>query len=350
MEELQSVLRNGTESSLMIKVLFFFTFFYLILCPASFAQGIVTEQNIRNAILERDTFSEEELNKMDINEDGVVDVADLVNFLKSMGIKAPVADFEITNPQKGAYSEIGEGEHSIEVKVVFSENYHGLLDLSVSGTAQEGQDFQPINRRVQVNGKSMHIPIVINDDLVLEDQEAIVLTLNEDSSSAKRLIIGPYNTHTIWIKENDSLWHGTLQVDRIVMGFEMLIKQDDTSQDAMLVSNGNAGFPAGTWPVDLSMTEESFLASIGPVEIGADKTLINRIFKRSVDLVAEDGMTGHVFDPDAIIIGNLIDRFDSKHKGIGDLQMIIPGKFTLVKDINVVSLQKPELINDQGVQ
>jgi hypothetical protein len=350
MEEFQSILRGGTESGLMIKALLLFIFLCLILCPASFAQGIVTEQDIRDAILERNIFTKEELSAMDLNEDDVVDVADLVDFLKSVGINAPVVDFEITDPQKGAYSELVEGEHSIGVKVVFSKDYHGILDLSVSGTAQEGKDFNPINRSIQVNGQSVHIPIAIKDDLDLEEQESIVLTLNEDSSSPKRLIIGPYNTHTIWIKENDSRWQGTLQVDRMVMGFEMIIKQDDTTQDAMLVSDGGAGFPASTWPVDLSMTEKSFSASIGPMVIDADKSLINTAFERSVELIAEDGVSGHVFATDAIIIGNLIDRFESQHKAIGDLEMIIPGTFTLVKDINVVSLQEPELIDDQGGQ
>ncbi|MCP4110441.1 MAG: hypothetical protein GY749_33795 [Desulfobacteraceae bacterium] len=57
--------------------------FLVIVLPANvLAQsGIVTEQDIKDAILERRLFTDAELQAMDMNSDGKVDVADLVWFL-----------------------------------------------------------------------------------------------------------------------------------------------------------------------------------------------------------------------------------------------------------------------------
>ncbi len=66
----------------------------IFLTPFVLAQ-VVTEQDLRDAILKNGgNFSEEQLKEMDQNNDGKLDVSDIVNLLKSTSPSTPISNFE----------------------------------------------------------------------------------------------------------------------------------------------------------------------------------------------------------------------------------------------------------------
>lgn len=288
-----------------------------------------------SAVLDR---IEEDLDTMDLNEDDKVDVADLVNLVKSVGPTTLVASFDLVS------SKVGEGDGTVVIQVNFTSHFSGTLGFRVSGTAEENIDYYALTGSVVVDGISVEIPVTIIDDLELEKQETIIITL--DQADPQNLIIGVPQEHTLRIEENDAVWHGGLQVHNLSMGFEMEIARDASSYQAVLKSDGYGALPAGEWPVELEITQEAFSATIGPIQINEQDTLLETAFDRTIVLEATPNSDdGHVFELDSAIVGKMNDSLEPQLDSRRYLRTTIYGTFSLIKEPTLVPIFEHDLVD-----
>jgi len=161
-------------------VLLFQIVFYI---PA-FAESY-TKQDIKDAILEKNLVSPDQLNNMDTNKDGKLNVADIVSLIN-------VVNFAVKDSE--AYEN--QGNHSIQVN--FNTHYSGTLNFSFSGTAERYTDFSLSNDSINVDGNSATIDLSIEPDTIFEGQETIVINLLPNTD----LDLGPVYSHTIIINDN----------------------------------------------------------------------------------------------------------------------------------------------------
>ncbi|MCC6490995.1 MAG: hypothetical protein IT364_26140, partial [Candidatus Hydrogenedentes bacterium] len=135
----------------------------------AFAQSLRTEENMRDAIQGRETFTEQEEELLDINKDGKIDVADMVSLLKD--INTPVALFN--EPE----TSVGEGDGTVDIEITMTKQFNGTLNVVVTGTAASGSDFTLGAQSVSVNGTTAALSIDITDDAEVEPVEFIQITL-----------------------------------------------------------------------------------------------------------------------------------------------------------------------------
>ncbi len=334
----KKITKHKKVAAILPAILLLFTF---LLFPAGHAlgqSGIVTEQNLRDAILERKDFAQDQLNEMDLNRNDSADVADLVNLMKTTDPGTPVANFD------QLASEAKEGA-ATGVRVNFSTFFSGVLRYSVSGTADSGIDYQALGGSVSVNGAIAEIPITVVDDLDLEEGETITITLESDQANPPPYIIGMHQKHTVRISENDSVWRGGLQFDNLSMGFKMEIAQGPSSYQAVLESDGSNGLPEGNWPVELAITRDTFSATIGPIQISEQDTLLGTAFERTIVLKSVPHTdSGHVSDLDSAIIGKMTDTLEPLSDSKKHLKRTVEGTFALVKEPTAVPVYEAELV------
>jgi hypothetical protein len=98
-----------------------------------------------------------------------------------------------------------EGVGIISIPLESNTNYSGRVyySLSVMSTAENSVDFtHSQNGVVTLQGGIGSIPLTIADDLELEDMEAIVLNLEDDTAGTYHT--GVSSTHTVLLIDNDS--------------------------------------------------------------------------------------------------------------------------------------------------
>jgi len=270
---------------------------------------------------------------MDLNDDGKVDVADLVFLMKTIAPETPIAFFALTS------LEINEGDNRVTVRVNFTTHYSGILRFAISGTASEGTDYQSLGRNIQVEGVRADIPITIFDDFDMEGEETIVISLDPNQSDPNSVFIGVPQEYTLRIKDNDALWKGGLQVENLSIGFDMLIKQKNTLFLATVTSDGYGGIPSGEWPVKITITHNAFSALIGPIAISEQDTLLGSALNRTILLEAfPDTEEDHVFDLVSVIVGRMTDRIESQSEDKRHLDTFIQGSFSLIRGVSRASL------------
>ncbi len=173
-----------------------FTLTLLLFLPSLLYAAEVTEQNLRDAITGKRTFTQEELNVMDEkgNGDGQVDVADLVVFIRSNSLQT----VSFLLPQ----TEADEAAGAIPVSVIFARPFSGTVFYTVSGTAVAGNDYAVMPGQFSVSdaGESTITVTLINNPLPQRDK-TILLTLTGNKDNG--LAIGLQNTHVIRIQDAD---------------------------------------------------------------------------------------------------------------------------------------------------
>ena len=152
------------------------------------------EEEYIDMILERRTFLQHQRDAMDINNDGVVDVADLLQYLK-VTQRLPQARFEYSQ------SAIAENSGSAAVRVVFSSAFKGQLNFLTGGMADEGADYTTTTRIIAVDGTLATISVGILNDAEVEETEDIVLTLLPGTGYE----MGSPDTHNLTIVDDDSV-------------------------------------------------------------------------------------------------------------------------------------------------
>lgn len=287
------------------------------------AQDLVTEQNIRDAIMGHQTFTQDQLDQMDLNQDSKLDVADLVKLIKTVNPEIPVAGFDLPN------STIGEADGSAAVRVSFSDPFTGTLNY----TTAVG-DAAPDVGSIQVSdGLTADIPVTFDNDLTITDGLMITVSLESGQGYA----VGATVQHLLSINDDDATWFGTLETKGMMIGFDMDIVQDASSYEATLVSDGTRGIPEGTWPVSLTMTADTFSAVIGPIDVLSDDfpllSPLGTNFTRTLVLEASNSSDTGFVDLDINIFGEMTDTFEPTEDSRSYFGTVIKGTFNLIKEI-----------------
>lgn len=296
--------------------------------------AVVTEQNLREAILKNGgNFSEEQLKEMDINNDGKLDVSDIVNLTPSLS--APVSNFN-------SFTSVAEeGKGVANVKVNFSTAFSGTLNFTIAGTAVNGSDYEILSGSVPVSDAYVNIPVNITDDNALEETaETIVLTLSEGSG----YVPGASTTHTIYVYDNDAVWNGTIETNGTALHFQMKIIQSPAKTAGALFTDGYGIIPLnGTnyeWTADsVSLTSTLFSAEVNEIVISKSRILANVDMKRKYVFQA-DSEKGDIVRPDAEITGK-VEEFVTCSSA-KQFEYRSAGTFTLLKPVpNIAMLAVP---------
>ncbi|MCP4160800.1 MAG: hypothetical protein GY760_12070 [Deltaproteobacteria bacterium] len=305
---------------------------FLVFSSTIVFASVITKDNIKDAILGSKVFTETELKEMDLNKDGKVDVADLIKFFH------PSVNFETS------VTTVYEGDDKpILLNLTIPHKYTGAIEYSISGTASNGTDFTKLSTSVigkeTETGTSFQIEVNIKDDAEFENIETIVLTIKNGGDYKA----GSNNTHIIYIKENDSKWYGTLNADRLLIGFQMNLSEMDGVFVGKVISDGTEGLPKGEWPATITTSADSFNVSFGPIELASKKYLTGVATSRTIELVSNQGTNSEepIFNKD-IITGDMTDiiTMSNEHLNTG-----VIGTFILKKGSEHIEVQEVELEN-----
>lgn len=160
----------------------------------------VSQQDIIDIILKRTTPTSEQIQQMDANGDGVVDVADLVLTMRNEGTYATFLNTS---------GEVNEDDGTYSVEVILASEVEGSLFYSVGGLAQSvttdeaSADFSdPNNGEVSINGNRATITLNIQQDTVFEGDETLNISLMPGSAYTFREMDLGIRTHVLTIKES----------------------------------------------------------------------------------------------------------------------------------------------------
>ena len=290
---------------------------------------LLSETTIRDAIIGRVDLSEFEREQLDFNEDGQLDVADLVVFLRDIEL-IPKAAFESYT------SRTTEGSETASVTVSFSRAFTGTLHYSLGTvtTATEGVDFVSLSGAVSVNGTSADISVPLVDDLDLEAMETVELVLEEGTGYE----IGTRSNHTLYIDENDSTWHGTMALQQRAMGFAITIRRDGSTSEADLRGDDTGMIPepdapAAGWPVrNLVISANSFMARIENISVPQEQTSrLGTTFTRSLTFATAQGKDDTILDTQSEIEGNITMTLVPDSAAFAHLERTVSGTFHMVK-------------------
>ncbi len=298
--------------------------------------GQVTERRLRDAILEGEGYTAE----LDVNNDGQLDVADLVAFLSQ---EAADVSFE------SSFSEATEDARVFTVTLlVTSKGYAGPVDYTIEGTATNQVDFSGLTGTINVKGTASQMPIAIADDLEVEDVETITLTLQSGSGYN----LGARPSHTVYVGDNDAVWEGGLTVDNLYVNFELSLARDSSSYQATFSSDGYGFFPQSSIELgeaDLTVTEDAFTATIHPIQ-HPENALLGTAFESTIFMSAEpNAREGHVLDWDSAIVGEMTLNMTATAADRDHLSRdenhnnALQGTFTLMRRAGLVSAPEVEL-------
>ena len=293
----------------------------LFLSIGAMAQDEPTLENIRDAILGAQTFTQDELNGMDIDGNGLVDVSDMISLL---------------NPEfmfKGSTSLIEEGSETTAV-IYLPTIYSGTVNYTIEGSAVNGQDYVSLNGFRSINGSSVSIPIETIDDTDQEGMETIIITI--DTVEGNWLELGPVLQYVVTIQDNDTLWKGKMSTQNMVVGFDLVLLQEDSSYTAVVNSDGLGIIPAGEWPATAEVTASLFRCVIGPIDMLPEATPFDVPMARTLTLEsAPDSYPDDVLNAE-IIIGRMEETIsvgeDREYMNLTGAKSI-SGNFALVKGV-----------------
>lgn len=241
---------------------------------------------------------------MDVNQDGKVDVADLIAILKRNGRSlAEFADSSSTTTEGGM----------LTVPVNFFPAFSGQLKYTLAGTAEYGVDYTALTGSVATvgddrvgtvtvsNAESFALQFALTEDGDLEPTETLELTLQEANVAQPPYLAGPIFLHTAYIADNDEMWSGVItHTDPRNAGLMVnvrlkIMRLAGGTLAGALVTDGvgiiplHAGHtPETEWPLStLLLDADTFSAAVGPMPVdvafaGAQETMERR-FSFSAD-------------------------------------------------------------------
>lgn len=284
-----------------------------------------TEQLAQDVLLEKQVPTDMELQQLDLNQDGVVDVADLVQVDSML---PPIAGFVLP------LSTIDESMGTARINVNFDRSFTGSLAYSVDGTPQN----------VSASGLTAEIAIPVADDWNIEDGKIMNITLAPSTDSPPHYYIGVPHEHTLYVSDNDVVWSGRLYVRGLSSGVDIEITENLNTYQATLKSDGYEGIPSGIWPATVQVGDSSFECEIGPIPIDPSDSLLNTDFNRTIVLRSNPATDpDHTFNPDVSISGSMSDTFVTLTPNQAHLNRTILGTFALIRGISGVPVYEAEL-------
>lgn len=332
-----------------------------------------TEQDMRDAILGTRTFTQEELNAMDQNEDNKVDVADIIKYIHENGETRVSVSF------KESSSMVSEGAGTISIPLEISDLYFGPIIYAVGGTATAGKDFTGLTGQVQSNGTSASIELTLIDDDLLgvgskekaegEDEtdasvESVFLTIQyeEEGETEWPYILGKTIAHTVFIEDNDAIWKGsadltaknlTVNEDKrkgedegeiegdanfssMTLRFDIAFIQSASGVSLGLIADGSGiiplHLPDKLFPLSsLILSDTKFAGTTGPMTISDADTFMGSGIRRTISFSADTAVTGQVVEKEVSILGTIVEILDSKD--MPQVNIRKEGTFSLTKSI-----------------
>jgi hypothetical protein len=302
-------------------------------------------------------------NQSDSDGDGYSDIIELANgTLPTNSTNSPLRGVQPSVQFTAATSQTLEGAGLIFVPVEFNTLYSGRLYYSVSvmSTATNGVDFSAAQSgMLAVNGTNAAIPILVQDDLEVEDIEAIVIELNDDAAGTYHT--GAFSTHTVLLMDNDANWSGLLKSGVGETSFRLCVLRSNASVAAMLVPShksttnhlGGQLIPrpdAGQsgWPVtNLTLTATRFTGDSVPFPAGTSRLLGQSPLVRQLHFSAVPPPPGntnvlYLSKTNAavgalVIAGEYEEVLASPQAATTSLQFTNPGYFFLAREALVMT-------------
>lgn len=290
---------------------------------ASAQSQLVTEQNIGDAILGRQIFVPEVLNSLDVNLDGVVDIADLVfHLLQSDDLVASVSFARYS-------SDTWEGENTAVIPLVFTKalDTPATLSYTLGGTAtygpkSSGGDYTVAGYDpslgiglidVEAGATGANLVVTVHDDAVFgEGKETVNFMLTEGDLM---YFLGVQQDHVLYINENDSVWLASLNSPEGggYQSFAMEIIQEEGVWSGRLLADGkliptpeagdaNRDGDDG-WVAVFYSGSQSLRIEIGPIPVDKSFSFFDADFSRHYLIEVEPGWGTYQYYPRKRIVG-----------------------------------------------
>ncbi len=348
-------------------------FLMLVAIPASaFSQTqLITEQNIGDAILERQEFLPVELDSLDLNRDGVVNIADLTYHMLRVSDLVPSVAFD-TRSAKG-----NESDSTIRLRIVFSKVLESDLTItySLGGTAthgakSEGGDYTlPGYDAASETGTLLttagdteaFLEMTVHDDAIFnEGMEMVNISLTGGSSQT--YFLGSLQTYTFYIDDNDAIWQAGLEFPEGggYEHFKLEITQEEGAFSGRVLANdalipmpeGEDANRAGEdgWVANCYAGSGTLRIEIGPIPMDASVSFFNVHRSRYYVLEFGPGKGDYRYEPNSVLMGvaeQIIEPVDSR---LGEpsgayqyLRRELTGPAMMMKQVSNVVLEEVAL-------
>jgi len=308
----------------------------LIVSSSALAQTrLITKQNIADAILERQTFLPVEMDSLDLNRDGTVNIADLTFFLLRTLNLVPSVSFETSN------SKAFEGDGTLPVRLVFTKEIEvaTTLTFTAGGTATYGEggdytiagyDFVAGQGTIALNPGDTEAVILITlaDDAVF-DEGVETVTFSLTGGSTQTYFLGPGQTHTFYIDDNDSVWFAGADFENggRYESFRLEITQNNGTFDGRVLSDdlliprpeeGDAGASGEDgWDARFYAGTQTLRIEIGPIPIDRTRSLFDTHQTRSYVLEIGPGLGTYEYDPKRQFTGLATSKIEAVKSRLG---------------------------------
>jgi len=301
---------------------------------------VVTEGNIGDAILERQPFSAEDLDSLDVNRDGLVNIADLILHMLRVADVLPSVSF-------ASYStNVHEGDGNTDVRLIFTKAFEADTTLwyALGGTAaygakSAGGDYTIAGYDpnagvgfvdVPAGIAEAHIPVVISDDAVFyEGTETITFSLLGDV--AFTYFLGGQQNHILYLEDNDGLWTAGLDFPEGggYESFKLEIAQEDgvfagrVLADGALIPMPQAGDANGGsgdgWDATFHTGSRALRIEIGPIPVDKSLSFFDTDYSRYYVLEVGPGLGNYVYDPYNQFAGVATERLEPVEGRLGQV-------------------------------
>jgi len=296
---------------------------------------LVNEQNIKDGILKREPFKALERDALDVNRDGVLDVADLTDHLLQILNVLPSVSFA------GYTSSIPEGDAMVPVTVLLNKAFASATTIhyTVGGTAaygpkEQGGDYEIAGYDPATGGvitvnpgaSEASILVSLHDDAVADEGiESIKFTLSADSEPLA-FFMGVFQNHYIFVEDNDAVWQGGLEFEggASFQGLLLEIIQDgNTFTGSVLPNKGVVPEPLGddgvgaSWPAKFYVLNDSLRVEIGPIPVAKELSLFGIPYSRYYLLEVEPGKTPYLFERERVMAGTVTETLEPVTQRLG---------------------------------
>lgn len=345
----------------------------LLLAVSGQAQGqLLSEKNLADAILERQQFLPIELDTLDVNNDSVVNIADLTYHLLRVSNLVPSVAFE-ARTAKGH-----EDDSAVSVPLIFTKAIETDMTVtySLGGTAtygpkEEGGDFMiasgydPATNTGAINVTAgtteTVIHLTIHDDAVFgEGVETIDIQLTGGDSLT--YFLGPTQNHTFYVDDNDAVWQAGLEFPDGggYVTFMLEITQEEGKFSGRVVSDDGfiplpvEGDPnqagADGWRADFYAGTGLLRVEIGPIPVDPGVSFFSVHRSRYYEIEIKPGVAGYTYNPDAMFVGvveellePVEERLGAPSRGHEYLRREATGTVALLKQTSEVHVEEVTL-------
>jgi hypothetical protein len=232
--------------------------------------------------------------------------------------------------------QVVEGD-TVNTTLVLSQPFHGWIFYTVSGTAGTG-DYRALSGSNYVDGTTTTIPVSLTDNNLVGQLKYLTIML----AAGAGYEIGRSPSTTITIGENDADWKGTFIADNANIGFTLMIDKSNGLYQAALMEDGSGFFPPGEIPAALSLTPDSFAATVAGIPLAANATLVNTPASLTLVLAAMNGTPNQTVS-DTQIQGDA--ELITQYAGQPQLNTTNQGTFILLKPPVAPSTNQVQLVN-----